>query len=113
MEDRQAFIQGLRELADFLETREAVPLPNGFFSRYTFPTDFAAAAKALGSFEKAPSKDFFGAERKFGPITLRVFTDRSAVCTRKVVGTRTIHAEPERTVEVVEWECNESILEPK
>lgn len=107
---RQEFIQGLRDLADFLEARPTVPTPNGYLNQYVFPSAFRESARALGAFDKTPSDDFYGAERRFGPITLRLFTDRSAVCKRIVKGTRIIPAEPERTEEVVEWECSESLL---
>lgn len=41
------------------------------------------------------------------PVTIEYSADREAVCVKKVVGTKVVPAKttPERTEEIVEWEC--------
>jgi hypothetical protein len=40
-------------------------------------------------------------------VTIRYYTDREAVCVKKVVGTKVVPAQttPERIEEVIEWDC--------
>ena len=67
-----------------------------------------AIARAFGTSEKQFNGDLFSISRQFGALRLKFISDRKAVCTARVVGTRTIPArpaEPEREVEVVEWDC--------
>ena len=72
-------------------------------------------AKAMGSFTKRFSASTLTLEKRFGEITLEIMFWRSAVCTRKVVGTETVQeaiTDPnapkiivQRVREIEEWEC--------
>lgn len=127
------YIAGLRELANYLEVREFPETIKGFwedqavFEPFTIffnarnKEDFGKLCAAFGSFEK--ERDNYSTAAKVtlsSGFSLKVSTDRSNVCKRIVVGTRTIEAkpervevieaEPERTEEIVEWECPESFI---
>src|SRR4051812_6452849 len=83
---RAASIRGLRELADFLEAHQVVPLPvlygmNAFASNRA---ELAAAAR-VGGWRKEYRDNWFTLERQFsGDVNLEVNIERSTVC-RKVV----------------------------
>jgi len=68
-------------------------------------------SKALGKCKKKFYEEYFYLERVFGNITLSFYFNRNNVCTRKVVGTKVIPAEPareaqpERTEDKYEWVC--------
>lgn len=79
---------------------------------------FAAAVRALkdgapiGTVRRRDDDTMTRFERTFGDVTVSVYTLRSAVCERVVVGTETVEipaveAAPARTEEreVVEWHC--------
>lgn len=103
---RQQVVQGLREFADFLEAHPDAPFSRNWLIEYV-PTreDLIKAARIMGSFDKKPDTDYFGVNRNFGPITYRVYTERTKVCERVVIGTRTVPAQAERTEDIVEWKC--------
>jgi hypothetical protein len=116
------FVQGLKELAEFYEAHPEVKLPySPVFSIFSWNKeeairDAVLCAHAFGYAEKSYSTDYFRMTKKFpGGISLEFCTDRQAVCTPVVVGTKvepahTIPAQkekfvPERVVEQVEWRC--------
>lgn len=108
---RKDFIAGLVNLAAFLKSRPELPVPlNLWATVYLTADEFRDAQQHMGSYIKSPLDDIYGIEKHFpGKVAYRLITARANVCTKRVVGTRTI---PERTEELVEWDCG-SILEPK
>ena len=116
---RAAFIQDLRDLADFLEHYPTVPVP-----RYTNLNAFVgkdevvAAAKA-GSWEKIYNANWFYLRKTFGGgLEFDVTVEREQVCRKVVTKTTTIPAQPERVlpaeeekvVEEFAWVCDEPLL---
>jgi hypothetical protein len=77
----------------------------------------ATYARALGTAEKNFQYEFELSKRFSKLVKLIVRAERESVCTRKVVGTRIIEAEPARVIpatpqkieDIIEWECK-SIL---
>lgn len=116
-EQRAALIDGLRQLATFLESRPDVPLPvvsqlNAFVDKETL-----AQIARSGKWEKHYIHDWFALRRQFGPaVALDINVPRNEVCRKVVTGTVTVPAvpaQPERVVETIEWVCEESLLESK
>jgi hypothetical protein len=107
---RQAYIDGLHQIADFLAEHPEVPLPylggdlRAGVTDHSLPIylvtgsqrdDLAAIARAMGSASKVvqPDSDRFYVLRKFGAITLTASADRAEVCDRVVTGTREVTRE--------------------
>ena len=118
--ERQEWIQGLRDFADFLETTEA-PLPcGGGFDAFIYSKeDLGKTAKAIGgNFEKFFVVEWAGLRRQFGPIRYDVNVKREHVCKLVVTGTKEV---PERVIpetvipahseDITEWKCDDPILE--
>jgi len=109
-DNRQAFIDGLHQIADFLAEHPEVPLPylggdiRAGIPRHCLPIylvsgpqreDLAVIAKAMGSASKVvdPDGDRFYVTRRFGAITLAASASRDEVCERVVVGTKEVTRE--------------------
>lgn len=109
---RAEFIQGLRDLAAFLETHPTVSAPryttlNVFLDKREDVVTHARAA----SWEKVYNENWFYLRRNFpGEIAYEINTSRETVCRKLVTGTRVVPAQPETTVEEVEWVCEERSL---
>jgi hypothetical protein len=111
-------IQGLRDLADFLEQHPGVPAPTyntlnvGGESR----EDLARIAR-LCPWQKDFGGEYFSLRKIFkGPLTLDVYVSRDQVCRKIVTGTRivpAVEAQPEREEEVTEWVCEDALLAVK
>lgn len=114
------YSEGLRELADWLDQHPEQAEQLREIRALAFPSDtpegVAEWARALGSAQKEyTGNDLFKLTRMFGPVELRAVVYRSAVCTRRVVGTREVVREvPDpaaplievtETEEIVEWDC--------
>lgn len=113
-DDRESVIRGFRALADFLEQHPDVPAPY-CSTQNVFAKDKEEVARCArtSTWEKDYSQDWFMLRKDFGgSVTLEINISRSEVCRRVVTGTQVIPASPERTVDVVEWVCEESILSP-
>lgn len=111
MSDRQATLDGLRALAEYLEARPDVPLPFlRMVNAYGQPEDLAVIAKAMGGFQKDHYGDYLALVKTFGPVKLHVSFHSQDVCERVVVGVEEIPAKPAHTREIVEWKCPESVL---
>lgn len=129
-EKRQAVIDAHRHVASLLEDHDALPAPavypDGTISwrLYSFecpdgiPAMVAYIRRAIGGkWDKAEQDDFMGAEMVFTHPGYRVTVKRDAVCTRRVVGTKTetkpAISLPERveTTEIVEWDCSPLLAE--
>lgn len=122
-EGRVAFVAGLRELADFLESRPAMRVPYSthvFYVITTSPEEFAEQVTALGTGKKGTNGAYIDVTRQFGPFELAVSALHTDVCERKVIGTRTVEKQvPPAGVEmvtvteeqeIVEWICPDSLL---
>lgn len=108
--ERQKFVQGLRECADFLDQHPDLPIPGSVTSFCCFANskeELASFARSMGNCEKHAEGNYFWIERKFGSIRYEINIERAKVCVRKVVGTITVPAEEK---DVVEWECEDSLL---
>lgn len=127
---RLEYVAALRELADYVEAREFPDTRLGYGNRIdaferpalTFwlndKRDFGLFAAAMGSFEKAVTDYSTAANHTTPTINVRVVASRETVCTKKVLGTRTVDAKPEEIIpaveeheeEIVAWECPESFV---
>lgn len=108
------YANSLRCLAAWYDAHPEMPEPTTNLAIYSLDTkeEAAMAARALGTFHKSFSEWNLTLNKEFGQITLAVVFSRAGVCTRKVVGVKTIpaeyveaHVNPARTEEIVEWEC--------
>lgn len=130
---RTAYIAGLRQLAEVLETSPEVPLPyEGTLSPMSFHflngedarAEMAAAARALPTVWSknvwsAGTTNYFDLNGSLHGLTIHLSAYRDAVCERIVTGTREVTTdEPDpaalaavptvtvtRTVEDVQWVC--------
>lgn len=112
-------INGLRELADFLESR---PVP-GLYEHNTFNINYEtkgqllAAIAGLGTLEKCvDSENWFAFRKKFGPLNLDWFVARDQICERVPTGKKVVKPimvqQGEVEVDEFEWRCPPSILSP-
>jgi hypothetical protein len=116
----EEFCKGLRQLADWYEVNPQINKPSYMLSVYctTEDKDVAiATAQALRTFKKDYTQSFFTMSKEFSGITLTFYFSRDEVCTKKVLGTKSVpdRYEPGYLVaaheeEIVEWECPESLL---
>lgn len=123
-DQRTAVVDGLRQLADFIESHPDMPLPTCRGSIYLWgddaKTQLANIATSLGTAAKKADEFYYGLTKDFGPVSLSVKASRENVCERVVVGTKTTEylvpppgVEMEKrihTEEIVEWVCPPSIL---
>ena len=105
---RVALIRGLRACADFLTQHPTVKVPLDVgLNVFVQTKDELAAHARVTSWDKDYLGDFFFLTKSFGPVKLQINVNREVVCMRIVVGTR---QEPAKTVEVVEWRCEDAAL---
>ena len=108
------YARGLRAIADWYEAHPDIPVPHtdevGIYGVKETKEEAARIAEALKPCQKAWDGEFFRLKREFDGLILSFVFMRSAVCTARVVGHRVIPAEPEHVVEVVEWDCPDSLL---
>jgi hypothetical protein len=103
--ERDTTIAALRDLADFLAEHPDCPMPylanaNAFVDTRE---EMRQAIRSIGGkLEKGYDENFMTVRKDFGPISYEINIRRELVCNRRVVGTRTV---PERTEDVVEWDC--------
>jgi hypothetical protein len=132
--EQVAFIDGLRELADFLER---APRPERLIDRRDAVRliDYQLSRSLLvererelgGPWEKGrlgTDDTYFYLTRRFGPHEVTLYTDRSNVCERVVITETVTREVPDpdappvpmvtvtEEVERVSWRCPESLLEP-
>ena len=115
MKDRQATIQSLRALADYLEERPGVPTPSiGTVYAFVDPDKhpIAEVARAMGGFAKSHDGTWLNLVKDFGALSLEVAYESERVCERVVIGTEDVPGKtiPAHTKEIVEWKCPESLL---
>jgi len=109
------YANSLRLIADWYEHQpESIPVPYDLGSVVSYWEDekiqsaqAIEIAHALRDAEKVHQDEFFTIQRKFGELYLKFLFKRSAVCTRRVVGTEEVpeHVVPVHTKEIVEWDC--------
>ena len=113
---RVAFIQALRDCADFFEQRPEVKTPLYSVLNVFVDTkeDLATHARAA-TWEKNYVSNWFMLRKVFGTadvgVTLEINAQRETVCRKVVTGTTVLPARPEQIAETYEWVCeNEPLL---
>ena len=109
------YANGLRAIADFVETHPELHLPNDELCCFSMDEKAQAAAVllALKPCKKNYGETVFYITREFGPVTLKYYFNRNSVCTPRVVGKKIVPAEPmkiidarpEHEVDIIEWDC--------
>lgn len=103
------YARGLHRLADWYDEHPDAAQP--YLSRrlqYIFSDkqEFVALLREHGGpWTKRARSDLLYMSRPFGPFELEAIINQRKVCTGRIVGARVIPATPERTVDVVEWDC--------
>ena len=108
---RSEFIRALREYATFLEQHPDVDAPVYIVMNVFVDTkdDLVRHARA-SSWEKTYNGPWFSLTKHFGQdLQIDITAPRTTVCRRVVVGQAT---EPAKTVDVVEWQCEDEGLLP-
>ena len=110
------YAKSLRLIADWYEHQvESMPIPYDFCGAVLYWDDEKAQAAqaieiahALGDTEKVHQNEYLTIQRKFGELYLKFLFNRSAVCTRRVVGEEEVpeHIIAGYTKEIVEWDCH-------
>lgn len=116
--EHAAFVKGLRDLANWYESQPELKLPTDPQLTVVVMDDplntFRTFAKAFGFCEKQEDDQFYRLVRNFGPVSLKIFDYRKNVCTRKIVGQRTVEQPiydykqtgiKTVTEDIVEWDC--------
>ncbi len=108
MSDASDFVAGLRALADWYEAHPEQRRPLGLLNVFvSTKSDLIEATRALGTVQKNAYGAWFSVSRSFGGgVTLEVNIARGQVCTRRVVGTTMVPAQPASVVEIEEWDCD-------
>lgn len=110
------YAQALRGLADFYEAHPdiAIPLPQivNVYGVEDTKEMVSQTIEILKPCRKEWDGSLLKITRDFGGVTLKFVFERSAVCTRRVVGHKTVPSiyYPEHTEEIIEWDCAPSIL---
>ena len=114
MSDREAYIAGLRAVADFIDQHPELPTPWGPAVNVFVSTreQLVQTARLPGvSWEKGANGGYFYLKRAFGHgISYEVNVAREQVCKKVLTGTRFVPAQAARQEEIFEWECAESLL---
>ncbi len=113
--ERDDVIQGLRELADFLEQHPDVPAPAyNTLNAQAWSKEALTLAARAASWTKDYNDNYFSLRRMFpGYLTFDVYVERNTICRKVVTGTRLEPAQPEREVETYERVCDEPLLAVK
>ncbi|MHB1778110.1 MAG: hypothetical protein ACYCU7_19325 [Acidimicrobiales bacterium] len=114
MATREEIIDGLRQVADWLEAHpEIQPAYQSIQLATHTAEDLAAATKALGNVQKSTMGGaYLKVSRKFAGVDVWAAVVRAEVCTARVVGSETVTV-PDPTApmvtvtrDVVEWDCH-------
>lgn len=121
--EKREIHKGLREFVDFTQKNNLKCFgTEKFFYRCETPEQFSEVVKALGAFTKKAEGSELSAIKKFSDgIELEVYIARELTCKKIVKGAKVVPARPavtypatpERTEEIVEWECPESFFNLK
>ncbi len=114
-EERAAYIDGLRQIADFLEQHPNVPEPSSPIINVFVQSknSFQRAIKKSGPWEKRTDGSYVYCRKCFGPHVFNVNLNHSMICERVVTGKRTVprqEAIEEYEEEITEWRCPDSFL---
>ena len=108
MTEREEFIMGLRQMADFFALNPEIPEPH-YYGPYILigASDVRPIAKRLRTFKKEYEGTDFYMVKHFGPHFIKFWTSRENVCKKIVVGTKEIPemiiaAKPEQIVPATE-----------
>jgi len=110
-ERKIVFIEGLRNMANFLESNPDLPVPYGmeFFSVWVHTKDeIAELVRGKGKWDKQAAESYMYFRKTFGPINYDINISRDQVCERVVVGQTVIPARPatpEQVIDKIEWKC--------
>lgn len=127
---KNEYIAGLRELADFLESRDFPDTwksswgtdesyPNINVSLFTYDKEtFGKLTSLLGGLEKSASESYLTSHKKLANSSIQVHGYREMICEKVKVGTKIIPAkeaelvpaEPEHEEDIYEWKCPDSFL---
>jgi hypothetical protein len=130
-EQQLARIQGLRDMADFLESHPDIQLfgdQRGYVC-YSEASELAKAVKGIGDCTKDVDDYFYNVKKKFGPIDIQFYMNRGGICRKVSKGVKTVMVkvpdptyvapepapavpmiEVEQEVEEFEYVCPESLL---
>lgn len=123
-EPQREWINGLRDMCAFLETRpELINIYLGL-TLNQFAEDkaeFAVMARSLGAADKVSAANYYTHTRRFGPHTVDINIGSKVMCERVKTGTKQVSTmvppEGVELVEVVtdepvyEWKCPASALQ--
>ena len=115
-------VEGLRQLADFLDLNPALADALSTPTMYLFAdneAEFRANNALLGTFDKGSDTYCLKATKTFGPIDVQSRIDHKDICEKRVIGTRTVakqvpadpdYVAPEYTTieveeDITEWVC--------
>lgn len=109
-EHRRDSIEDMRELCDYLEAHPELPLPY-WNSQDVFldsKEQIQALARSHGPWEKRYAGSYLELVKRMsnGLVRYQLNVAREQVCTKRVVGTEIVPAQPERVREIVEWDCH-------
>lgn len=127
---KSEYIKGIRNLADFLESKEfpeswinsyggEESYPNPYLSLFVYKKeDFSLFSKLIGGFKKSVTDSFLSFEKEGSSFSMMVHGSRENICERVKIGTKIIPAkeeeiipaEPEKEEDVYEWKCPESFI---
>lgn len=121
--ERTEFIAGLREMADWYESRPELRAPDyidpfTFFARNKEHFLELRRAADLHHKEESCGEWLCFNKRCRGKVRLQITIEKEKTCRRVKVGERvlpavpehTVPAQPERVEEVYEWRCDEPLL---
>jgi hypothetical protein len=112
------YVQGLRDMANFLEKNPCcIPQSDGV-GVHTFFSDAEEIEMVAGAqkWEEDSSDSFFALRKNFGPHQVSINTNRENVCEKVEVGTESVEIRnpdaPKITVvrPIYEWKCQGSDL---
>ena len=113
--DRTQRINDVREMLDYLEATPDLELPwFGAFNSFPPSDSISEVARMMAPFTKEATETFFILRRDFGSISLDATFYHENVCEKVVTGTEEIpeRITPAHTVDIVEWKCPDSLLNP-
>lgn len=111
---RAATIQGLRDLADFIEAHPQIPLPfmPGFDVMFDDVDALRAAFHLTGKWDKKYLPTYAYYRKDFGPVGLELTIARDKVCRRVQTGTKRVEAVEAHDEPVWDWVCTEEPATP-
>ena len=109
---RAAFIQALRDCADFFEAHPSIRTPEGqTLNVWNCTKSELGSVAAISGWRKTYTDSLFYLTKMFSEdLMLEYNAPRETVCRKVVKGTKMIPAQPEREVEDVEWICDDVSL---